>query len=319
MGTEPRIPSTWAFLSHDSFPVRDWVNMRSSPIYNCWDLCLSLSHFYRSRNMLSFLLFCPYLNHSSDKTEHPILKSNIFMEVVPCQGSDSCLTGPLPCAVLILVDFRHKSSQRPFLSLYRIRALLLQLQCIWKSSLLPFRPRQPLNGGCSRRSSCFISFLWCRRVVPHMIPAEDEDGGIIALWPLFLAEQRFGGVLIPKPRQKHRDGNVQSFMLFLNPAITQMRSVRTNFILKCLVQTDWHVGSTKEVFSGFVTLWHGFVSWCLSMTRLNPSSYPCCQGPSEVVLQPMCAWLIKGNGPHTANICLWGEGLRAGTKNSSPS
>lgn len=44
-GTEPRIPSMWAFLSHDSFPIKAWVNMRSSPIYNCWDLCLSWSHF----------------------------------------------------------------------------------------------------------------------------------------------------------------------------------------------------------------------------------------------------------------------------------
>lgn len=45
-----------------------------------------------------------------------------------------------------MVGFRHKSSQRPFLLQHRIRALLLQLQCIWDTSPLLFRTRQPLNG-----------------------------------------------------------------------------------------------------------------------------------------------------------------------------
>lgn len=70
------------------------------------------------------------------------------------------------------------------------------------------------------------------------VPGESEGDGVVALCPLFLAEQWFGGVFIPKSRQKHRDGTLQSDMLLLNPAITQMRSLRTNFILKCLVCTN---------------------------------------------------------------------------------
>lgn len=63
--------------------------------------------------------------------------------------------------------------------------------------------------------------------------------------------------------------------------------------------------------------WCDFASWCLSVIRLHSSSYPYCQGPSEVALQPMCAWLIKDNGPCAANTWLWGGDSLAGTANSS--
>ena len=108
-------------------------------------------------------------------------------------------------------------------------------------------------------------------------------------------------------------------MRLLNPAITQTKSVRTNFILKCLVHTSWHLSSRKEVFPSFAGFWHGFVNWCQSVTRLKPCSYPYYQGPSEAVLQPTYAGLIKGNRLCTASTSLCGEGSQAGTKNRSPS
>lgn len=130
------------------------------------------------------MLFCLYLNHSSDKTKHPILKSNQFIEGVPCQGSDSCLTGPLPCTVLTLVAFRYKSSQRPFLSLHRIRALLLQLRCLWDTSPLLSRPRQPLNGAVVRAG------------YPVSSPFHDGTGWSQAL---YLGKVRVVGFLLSGP------------------------------------------------------------------------------------------------------------------------
>lgn len=128
-----------------SFPIRAWINIRSSPIYKGRNLCLSWLHFHRSRNKLSFLLFSPYLIILWQNQTH-YLKSNRFTVGAPCPGSDSCLTGPLPCSVLILVVFRHKSSQRPLFLVCRIRAPLLQQWCIWDTSPLLFRPTQTLNG-----------------------------------------------------------------------------------------------------------------------------------------------------------------------------
>ena len=85
-------------------------------------------------------------------------------------------------------------------------------------------------------------------MVPDSVPGNSEGGGVVAHCPLLLAEQRLGGAFIPKPRQKHGDGNVQSFTFLLNPAITQRGSGRTNSVLKCLVHTDRPLGSAKEVF-----------------------------------------------------------------------
>ena len=163
--------------------------------------------------------------------------------------------------MLLLVGFRHKSSQRPFLSLHRIKALLLQLRCIWDTSPLLCRPRQPLNGavliaeypvsspfhdGAERSQALYLGNV---RVV-----------GLLLSVPSFWLSNGLEECVLPQLRQTHHDGNVQSFMLLLNPAITQMRSVRTNFVLKRLVHADRHLGSPKEVFPGFAWLWPDFIN-----------------------------------------------------------
>lgn len=96
---------------------------------------------WKQRYVFVAVILC-CLNYFSDKTEALFWNQS---QGAPSQGSAPRLTAPLPCLLLILVGFRHKSSQRPFLSLSRITTLLLELQCFWDMSPLPYKPRQWFN------------------------------------------------------------------------------------------------------------------------------------------------------------------------------
>lgn len=85
-GQSPEYHLHGLFFPMTSFPIRAWINIRSSPIYKGRNLCLSWSHFHRRRNKLWFLLFYSYLNHSLTKPNTLFWNQTDSQRVFPAQA-----------------------------------------------------------------------------------------------------------------------------------------------------------------------------------------------------------------------------------------